>query len=252
MKTSLRWALPVVFAAASMATPALSDGYNKPQLRVMSGSSVVSIPYTNQLPYQLGQDLFLKRKTMLPPTASGDFLTAEFEVRLFRINNSQSDPQSWLTNMDGCDVFLSLVFKHLKFRGDTVPLGPLESDHWLTLMPNGYFAPGHFLLVIEQDSAADRSSERDPHWEVFRLASASRHEYFKRAIPIEVDPRYGDGPPVSPPSEDTLIKQALAAVADAISAKFNCYQPQLAGIAAEGNAGLLLASCTVQSPAHGG
>ena len=222
MKTLHRVASLAGFAGALAVSPALSDSYKKPDLRVMPADSVINVP-SHQQSYKLGDALFLNRQNRFPAAADKDLVQTGFELRIFRINDAQADPTPWFPNQDSCDIFMTLVFKHLKFRGDRVDLGPLEDNHWLTLTSGGYFLPGHFLLVIEQDSAADAPSERN-RWEVFRLASALRDDYFKQGVRIEIDPTPGLGPPVKPPDEETRMKQALEVVARSISSKSNCYQ----------------------------
>ncbi|HZZ33439.1 MAG TPA: hypothetical protein VFE10_15770 [Phenylobacterium sp.] len=130
----------------------------------------------------------------LPAVATADLTQTAFELRLFRIEDADADPTPWRRSQDDCDVFLTLVFKHLKFRGDRVEIGPMDSRNWLTQPPGGFVEPGHYLLVIEQDSAPDPSSEVN-HWEVFRLASALRAQYFNQGVRIEIDPPEGHGGP---------------------------------------------------------
>jgi hypothetical protein len=224
------------FAFMLAASPAQSDSYVRQDLQVMAADMVIDSPPLKPLPYHLGDDFFLERQNVIPQNYG-------FEVRFFRIDDASADPRPWLPDRDNCNIFMTLVFKHLTFRGDRYDLGPLDDNHWLTMTPDGHFTPGHFLFVIEQDSAADATSERGDSWEVFRLARNLRDAYFKRGVRIEIDPRYGPGPVASPPDEETQTKRALDIIAHTISSKFNCYQPRLAFASANSAPELLLSSC---------
>lgn len=234
-------ALGGLSALAVLSSPANADGYLKPSLRVMPASSVIDVRALTFKPLILGSDLALRSGPRFPRAAVD--MTKGFELRIFRIDGPGDTPTAWKKGQDGCDVFLSLVFKHLKFRGDKVEIGGMQGQFWLNRSPDGVLTPGYFLFVIEQDSAPDPQSERGS-WEVFRLATLLRKNYFDQGVEVEIDQRYGPfGITMRGPDTDGQMKAALDLVASTISSRFNCYQARPIEVTANAPREVVLEAC---------
>jgi hypothetical protein len=237
-----------VFLTTAMAGAMAAD-YTKPELKVIpaeqQGMTLDAPP--DKAVFRVDDDE-LRLKRGIPPSASvaDDLANKGFEIRMFRTSNNHSDPEPWHANQNDCDVYLSLVFKGLKFSGDYAPVTDFTDD-WLV---NSFFgkSAGYFVMVVEEHTEDDPNRQKqapDDMWEVFRLKKDSAKDYFHLGRHFEVDPAApGRGHGGAPsPDKEAKMKQLLDAAAKEISAKFNCYQPK--PILASGEQqGLLVAACT--------
>lgn len=154
-------------------------------------SNVISSPTLLETLY-VKDTLRIERQAVIAQAEEKTLGDGEFEVRVFPVVDDDSLPKP-VKRFSGCDVYVTLVYHGVKFDRGTgdARLWTLNYD-WLALVDRRAFAPGHFIMVVEQDARPDASAIYNP-WELFRLNASTSPDYFKRGLRFVVTVHEGGG-----------------------------------------------------------
>jgi len=168
---------------------ALTNGVARadPGIDIAPSQSIATL--TQDGGYTLGDQLQLLRRSRIPVAGERNLADGYFEVRIFAVSAMGAPPSPFVPRPD-CDVFVTTVYRHMRFSRNSLTLLRLEDPQWLKAT-YGSIGPGNYVLVIEQETPMTSKALLAPNLEIFRLNAASEPSYFTGALYFSVSPHSG-------------------------------------------------------------